>query len=173
MASRKKTPDAHAAQPSPVIDPAAGHEEERFDRALRPATLAEYVGQRQHVDNLKVFVEASRRRGEPLDHVLLCGPPGLGKTTLAHILAKEMGTHLSITSGPAVEHKGVLIVGSVNLAGKLAGNASPLYAKNLANFLDPLIGKDGSLNIDWKDEIIAGTLIAKDGALVHPMFAGK
>ena len=71
-----------------------------------------------------------------------------------------------------VRHNGVEIIGTVNLAGKLAGNASPLYAKNLANFLEPLIGKDGSLNVDWKDEIVAGTLVAKDGALVHPMFAG-
>lgn len=83
-------------------------EEERLDRALRPTRLNEYIGQRDHIDNLRVFVEAARRRGEPLDHVLLCGPPGLGKTTLAHILSVEMGVELHTTSGPAIEHKGVL-----------------------------------------------------------------
>lgn len=107
MASRKK-PDPPPPTPSEVLDPTVAAEEERFDRALRPTTLAEYVGQRAHVENLKVFVEAARRRKEPLDHVLLSGPPGLGKTTLAHILAREMGTHLHATSGPAIEHKGAL-----------------------------------------------------------------
>jgi Holliday junction DNA helicase RuvB len=110
----KKT-KAKAAEPRPierdtagVLSPGEGAEDERFDRVFRPESLDEFVGQEQHKQNLKVYVEAARRRGEPLDHVLLCGPPGLGKTTLAHILAREMGTQISITSGPAVEHKGVL-----------------------------------------------------------------
>jgi Holliday junction DNA helicase RuvB len=93
---------------SGALDPNSQEGEERFDRALRPTTLSEYVGQRAHVENLKIFVEAARRRGEPMDHVLLCGPPGLGKTTLAHILAREMGVQLHATSGPAIEHKGTL-----------------------------------------------------------------
>jgi Holliday junction DNA helicase RuvB len=83
-------------------------EDESFDRLFRPNCFDEYVGQRKHVDNLRVFVEATRRRREPLDHMLMCGPPGLGKTTLAHIMAKEMGVTLHATSGPAVEHKGAL-----------------------------------------------------------------
>ncbi|MFO0549266.1 MAG: Holliday junction branch migration DNA helicase RuvB [Polyangiaceae bacterium] len=83
-------------------------DDDRFDRLFRPSTLDEYVGQTKHKENLKVFVEAARRRREALDHVLLCGPPGLGKTTLAHILAREMGVGLHATSGPAIEHKGAL-----------------------------------------------------------------
>lgn len=91
-----------------LVENRAQPEDQRFDRIFRPSRLSEFVGQEKHKDNLKVFVEAARRRGEPLDHILLSGPPGLGKTTLAHILAEEMGVNLHITSGPAVEHKGVL-----------------------------------------------------------------
>jgi len=91
-----------------VLSPAESGDDDRFDRLFRPGSLDEYVGQEKHKDNLKVFVEAARRRREPLDHILFCGPPGLGKTTLAHILAREMGVTLHSTSGPAVEHKGAL-----------------------------------------------------------------
>jgi Holliday junction DNA helicase RuvB len=80
----------------------------QFDRTLRPRTFADYIGQTKHKENLRIFVEAARRRGEPLDHILFCGPPGLGKTTLAHILAQEMGVQLVTTSGPVIEHKGAL-----------------------------------------------------------------
>jgi NAD(P) transhydrogenase subunit alpha len=89
-------------------------------------------------------------------------------------LAVERGGNTPLSKpDQVVTHRGVTIIGTVNLAGKLAGNASALYAKNLANFLELLIAKDGTLKIDWKDEILAGTLIAKDGALVHPMFAAE
>jgi len=91
-----------------VLDASPADEDRRFDLTLRPENLDEYVGQRKHVDNLRVFIEAARRRGEPLDHALLGGPPGLGKTTLAHIIARELGVTLHSTSGPAIEHKGAL-----------------------------------------------------------------
>ncbi|WP_146662122.1 Holliday junction branch migration DNA helicase RuvB [Enhygromyxa salina] len=76
--------------------------------ALRPRTFEEYIGQVALIDKLRIYVQAAQLRGEPLDHVLLHGPPGLGKTTLAQIIAHEMGVALHTTSGPAVEHKGVL-----------------------------------------------------------------
>jgi len=83
-------------------------EDNLFDRSLRPSRFADFVGQEQIKDNLQVFVEAARRRGEPIDHTLFCGPPGLGKTTLALILASERGVTLHSASGPAIEHKGQL-----------------------------------------------------------------
>ncbi|MEX0992597.1 MAG: Holliday junction branch migration DNA helicase RuvB [Solirubrobacterales bacterium] len=80
--------------------------EEEFDRSLRPPSIGDFVGQEQVTEQLGVFIEAARRRGDPLDHVLLAGPPGLGKTSLAHIIAHEMGVPLVQTAGPALERKG-------------------------------------------------------------------
>jgi Holliday junction DNA helicase RuvB len=91
-----------------VLSSGQSGDDDRFDRLFRPSSLDEYIGQTKHKDNLKVFVEAARRRREPLDHILFCGPPGLGKTTLAYILSREMGVTLHATSGPAIEHKGAL-----------------------------------------------------------------
>ena len=83
-------------------------EDRAFDRSLRPERFDSFVGQERIKDNLRVFVEAARRRGEPVDHTLFCGPPGLGKTTLATILAAERSVTLHSASGPAIEHKGQL-----------------------------------------------------------------
>jgi len=100
--------DKHGAPPERPVDASTRGDDASFDRALRPRSFEDYIGQTKHKDNLRVFVEATRRRGEPLDHILLCGPPGLGKTTLAHILAHEMQVQLVSTSGPVIEHKGAL-----------------------------------------------------------------
>lgn len=78
-------------------------QEKEFERALRPLTFEDFTGQQKVVDNIKVFVQAARQRHEPLDHVLLHGPPGLGKTTLSHIIANELGSHIRITSGPVLD----------------------------------------------------------------------
>ena len=87
---------------------AVSGEEENFERALRPKDLADYVGQEKIREQLEIFIGAAKKRKEPLDHLLLFGPPGLGKTTLAHIIANEMGVNLKQTSGPVLEKTGDL-----------------------------------------------------------------
>lgn len=87
------------------VDPKTGGEERGSDLSLRPKLLSEFIGQAPVVSNLRTFIEAAKNRREPLDHVLLSGPPGLGKTTLAHIIANEMSVGIRVTSGPAIERK--------------------------------------------------------------------
>ncbi|CAI8380851.1 MAG: Holliday junction DNA helicase RuvB [Porticoccaceae bacterium] len=102
-------------EPDRLISPDISASEERFDRALRPVTLEEYVGQPVVKQQLEIFIEAARRRAEPLDHTLVFGPPGLGKTTLAHIIANEMKVDLKTTSGPVLEKAGDLAALLTNL----------------------------------------------------------
>ncbi len=89
-----------------IITTSQKEEDIEIEQSLRPSSFNEYIGQEKVVETLKVYIEAAKGRGEPLDHVLLYGPPGLGKTTLSNIIAKEMGTNIKITSGPSIEKPG-------------------------------------------------------------------
>ncbi len=97
------------------ISPHQREEEAALDGALRPTRLADFPGQERLKENLSILIEAAKARGEALDHVLFYGPPGLGKTTLSHIIANEMGVHVRITAGPAIERAGDLVAVLTNL----------------------------------------------------------
>lgn len=99
-----------------ILSTQLNDEEKRMEASLRPTSLDEYVGQTRIKENLRIYIEAAKKRGDVLDHVIFYGPPGLGKTTLANIIARELGVNLKATSGPAVEHPGDLAAILSNLS---------------------------------------------------------
>ncbi len=98
-----------------LVAPEVGETERGFDLALRPTSLQDFIGQSKVKENLHIFLEAAKKRGEPAEHILFYGPPGLGKTSLAHVISKEMGANIKVTSGPALERVGDLAAILTNL----------------------------------------------------------
>lgn len=98
-----------------LVAPEVAETERNFDLALRPTSLQDFIGQAKVKENLRIFLEAAKKRGEPAEHILFYGPPGLGKTSLAHVISKEMGANIKVTSGPALERVGDLAAILTNL----------------------------------------------------------
>ena len=156
--------------------------EERLENSLRPKTLQEYIGQDKVKENMKVYIEAAKKREEPLDHVLLYGPPGLGKTTLANIISHEMNSNLKITSGPAIEKPGDLAALLTNLSPfdvlfideihRLNKSVEEILYPALEDFtLDIIIGKGPSarsIRLDLPKFTLIGAT-TRAGALTTPL----
>ncbi len=159
-----------------------GNEEERLEKSLRPQNLDEYIGQNKVKENMKIYIESAKKRNEPLDHCLLYGPPGLGKTTLANIIANEMKSNIKITSGPAIEKPGDLAALLTNLLEfdvlfideihRLSKNVEEILYPALEDFtLDIVIGKgpsSRSIRLDLPKFTLIGAT-TKAGSLTTPL----
>lgn len=157
-------------------------EEEKSEFSLRPKSLKEYIGQDKVKENMKIYIEAAKKRGEPLDHVLLYGPPGLGKTTLANIIATEMNSNIKITSGPAIEKPGDLAALLTNLSEfdvlfideihRLSKSVEEILYPALEDYtLDIIIGKGPSarsIRLDLPKFTLIGAT-TKAGSLTTPL----
>lgn len=157
-------------------------QEERMENSLRPKTLDEYIGQTKVKEQMKVYIEAAKKRGEALDHVLLYGPPGLGKTTLSNIISNEMNSNIKITSGPAIEKPGDLAALLTNLEEfdvlfideihRLSKSVEEILYPALEDYtLDIIIGKGPSarsIRLDLPKFTLIGAT-TKAGALTTPL----
>ena len=156
--------------------------EEKIENSLRPQTLDEYIGQTKVKENMKIYIEAAQKRGEPLDHCLFYGPPGLGKTTLSNIISNEMHSNIKITSGPAIEKPGDLAAILTNLSEfdvlfideihRLSKSVEEILYPALEDFtLDIMIGKGPSarsIRLDLPRFTLIGAT-TKAGALATPL----
>ena len=131
-----------------MVDVQSHSEDSDIEVGLRPQTLEEYVGQEKAKESLKIYIEAAKMRGEALDHVLLYGPPGLGKTTLSAIIANELGVNIRITSGPAIEKQGDLAALLTNLSANDVLFIDEIHrlSRNIEEILYPAM-EDYSLDI--------------------------
>ena len=166
-----------------IINPDLKNElEERIENSLRPASLDEYIGQDKLKENMKIYIEAAKKRGEPLDHCLFYGPPGLGKTTISTIIANEMHSNIKITSGPAIEKPGDLAAILTNLSEydvlfideihRLSKSVEEILYPALEDFtLDIVIGKgpsSKSIRLDLPKFTLIGAT-TKAGSLTTPL----
>ena len=166
-----------------IISPELENEtEERLENTIRPKTLDEYIGQTKVKENMKIYIEAAKKRGEALDHVLLYGPPGLGKTTLSNIISNEMNSNIKITSGPAIEKPGDLAAILTNLSEfdvlfideihRLSKSVEEILYPALEDYtLDIIIGKGPSarsIRLDLPKFTLIGAT-TKAGSLTTPL----